>query len=353
MDVTVEDSATKGVRYLCDNGITRIPPRYVLPLSDRAQLAPAVRKPNVQLPVVDVGQLLSPDRASVLETLDRACKEYGFFQVVNHDVDGEAIRKMIDVGKRFFELPFEERERYMTTDVRSSVRYGTSFNQTKDRVFCWRDFLKLTCHPHDGVLPHWPSSPADLREEAASYAKHVKSLFLVVMAAVLESLGVGTSALDEFDAGSQLMVLNCYPACPEPDLTLGMPPHSDYGFLTFVLQDEVEGLQVLRGDEWITVDPVPNAFVVNVGDHLEIFSNGRYRSVLHRVLVNSSRSRLSVASLHSLPFDSVVRPSPELVDDENPRMYVDTDFAAFLDYMSSCEPQRKNFVESRKLTHLP
>ncbi|RZR86859.1 hypothetical protein BHM03_00014144 [Ensete ventricosum] len=158
----------------------------------------------------------------------------------------------------------------MTTDVRSSVRYGTSFNQTKDRVFCWRDFLKLTCHPHDGVLPHWPSSPADLREEAASYAKHVKSLFLVVMAAVLESLGVGTSALDEFDAGSQLMVLNCYPACPEPDLTLGMPPHSDYGFLTFVLQDEVEGLQVLRGDEWITVDPVPNAFVVNVGDHLEV-----------------------------------------------------------------------------------
>ncbi|XP_009418887.2 probable 2-oxoglutarate-dependent dioxygenase SLC1 [Musa acuminata AAA Group] len=353
MDVTVENRAMKGVRYLCENGITRIPPRYVLPLSDRPRLAPAVRKPNLQLPVVDVGQLLSPDRASVLETLDRACKEYGFFQVVNHDVDGEAIRRMIDVGKRFFELPFEERERYMTTDVRSAVRYGTSFNQTKDRVFCWRDFLKLSCHPHDTVLPHWPSSPTDLREEAASYAKHVKSLFLVVMAAVLESLGVGTSALDEFDAGSQLMVLNCYPACPQPDLTLGMPAHSDYGFLTFVLQDEVEGLQVLYRDEWITVEPVPNAFVVNVGDHLEIFSNGRYSSVLHRVLVNSSTSRLSVASLHSLPFDSVVRPSPELVNEENPRMYVDTDFAAFLDYMSSCEPQRKNFVDSRKLTRRP
>ena len=81
MDVTVENRAMKGVRYLCENGITRIPPRYVLPLSDRPRLAPAVRKPNLQIPVVDFGQLLSPDRASVLETLDRACKEYGFFQV--------------------------------------------------------------------------------------------------------------------------------------------------------------------------------------------------------------------------------------------------------------------------------
>lgn len=85
----------------------------------------------------------------------------------------------------------------------------------------------------------------------------------------------------------------------------------------------------------------------------QIFSNGRYSSVLHRVLVNSSRSRLSVASLHSLPFDSVVQPSPGLVNEENPRMYVDTDFAAFLDYMSSCEPQRKNFIDSRKLTRRP
>lgn len=122
------------------------------------------------------------------------------------------------------------------------------------------------------------------REEAASYAKHVKSLFLVVMAAVLESLGVGTSALDEFDAGSQLMVLNCYPACPQPDLTLGMPAHSDYGFLTFVLQDEVEGLQVLHRDEWITVEPVPNAFVVNVGDHLEV---SQYATKIYRIMPRS------------------------------------------------------------------
>ncbi|KAI3910650.1 hypothetical protein MKW92_025305, partial [Papaver armeniacum] len=81
-----------------------------------------------------------------------------------------------------------------------------------------------------------------------------------------------------------------------------------------------------------------------------IFSNGRYKSVLHRVFVNSLRDRISVASLHSLPLDSMIRPSPKLIDEENPKLYKDTDFKSFLEYISSCEPKMKNFLESRKLT---
>ena len=102
----------------------------------------------------------------------------------------------------------------------------------------------------------------------------------MTMVAILESLGlVGTTEnkteeddniIEEFQDGSQLMVVNCYPPCPEPNLTLGMPPHSDYGFLTLLLQDEVEGLQIQYQDKWITVQPIANSFVVNVGDHLEV-----------------------------------------------------------------------------------
>ncbi|XP_064958501.1 probable 2-oxoglutarate-dependent dioxygenase SLC1 [Musa acuminata AAA Group] len=343
-----ETNYMKRVRHLCDNGITKVPSKYVLPLPDRPQLAPAARKPSLKLPVIDVGQLLSPDRTEVLATLDRACKEYGFFQTVNHSIAGEVTRRMIDVGKRFFELRFEERAKYMKTDVRGPVTYGTSFNQTKDRVFCWRDFLQLSCHPLDSVLPWWPTSPMDLRDEVVSYAKHIKSLFLVLMAAVPESLGADPAILKEFDDGSQLMAINCYRACTETDLTLGMPPHSDYGFLTFVLQDELEGLQVLHRGEWITVEPLPNSVIVNVGDHLEIYSNRRYKIVLHRALVNTSKSRLSMASLHSVSFDRVVRLSPELVDKDHPKLYKDTDFAAFLTDTSCCETKHKHFLESRK-----
>ncbi|GMY09329.1 protein DMR6-LIKE OXYGENASE 2-like isoform X1 [Fagus crenata] len=278
--------------------------------------------------------------------------------LINHDIPRDVTENMIDVSKRFFELPFEERSKYMSRDMRAPVRYGTSSNQNKD-VFCWRDFLKLSCHdPLSDVLPLWPSSPVDLRQAVINYSKNTKFLYLMLTEAILESLGlVGITNIEqeyddelrEFKDGSQLIVVNCYPACPEPELTLGLPTHTDYGLLTLLFQDEVQGLQIQHEGRWVTVQPLPDSLVVNVGDHLEIFSNGRYKSVMHRVLVNASKSRISVASLHSLPFDSVVQPSPKLINEDNPRRYMDTDFASFLDYSSSDEPKKKSFLESRKL----
>lgn len=86
-----------------------------------------------------------------------------WMQLTNHGIPNEVILNMVEGSKRFFELPFEERSKYMSTDMYAPVRYGTSFNQNKDRVFCWRDFLKLSCQPLSGVLPFWPSSPVDFR----------------------------------------------------------------------------------------------------------------------------------------------------------------------------------------------
>lgn len=127
----------------------------------------------------------------------------------------------------------------------------------------------------------------------ATYAKETKQLFMAIMKAILESLGImednqevmtkekdnndNNNIMEELDNGSQMLVTNFYPPCPEPDLTLGMHPHSDYGFLTLLLQDEVEGLQIQFQDKWLTVQPIPNAFVVNIGDHLEVSSACNWR----------------------------------------------------------------------------
>ncbi|TKY62073.1 2-oxoglutarate/Fe(II)-dependent dioxygenase [Spatholobus suberectus] len=355
-----ESQFQKGVKQLCEKGhLHAVPKKYILPVSDRPTKSvedPNVAKQNLQLPIIDFAELLGPNRPQVLQSLANACEQYGFFQLVNHCISDDVVRSMIDVSGRFFDLPFEERAKYMTTDMRAPVRCGTSFSQTKDSVLCWRDFLKLLCHPLLDFLPHWPASPVDFRKVVATYAEETKHLFQVVMEAILESLGimetnqeVEDNILKDLQNGSQMMVANFYPPCPQPDLTLGMPPHSDYGFLTLLLQDEVEGLQIQYQDKWVTVQPIPNAFVVNIGDHLEIYSNGKYKSVLHRVLVNEVKSRVSVASLHSLPFNCTVRPSPKLVDEANPKRYMDTDFGTFLAYVSTGEPNKKDFLESRKL----
>ncbi|CAL0299345.1 unnamed protein product [Lupinus luteus] len=365
-DDTPKSQYEKGVKLLIDNGLKKVPKKYIFPESDRSAARntedPNVAKQNLQLPIIDFADLLGPCRTQVLQSLANACEEYGFFQLVNHGISNDVIKNMLDVSGRFFNLPFEERAKYITSDVRAAVRYGTSFNQTKDTVFCWRDFLKLLCNPLPDYLPHWPSSPLDFRQAAATYAEETKYLFLTLMEAIIESLGIieadqeketvenDNDILKDLKDGSQMMISNFYPECPEPDLTLGMPPHSDYGFLTLLLQDEVEGLQIQFQEKWVTVQPIPNAFVINIGDHLEIYSNGKYKSVLHRVLVNSVKSRRSVASLHGLPFSHTVRPSSKLIDEVNPKRYADTDFNSFLSYISTTELKRKDFLDSRRLT---
>lgn len=107
----------------------------------------------------------------------------------------------------------------------------------------------------------------------SSYAAANQRLFKELMEALLEAMGItGGGVLEELDAGTQMLMVNCFPACPEPELTLGMPPHSDYGFLTVLLQDQVNGLEVNdhRDGDWLLVEPLPSALVVNVGDHLEV-----------------------------------------------------------------------------------
>ncbi|KAI3909313.1 hypothetical protein MKW92_005002 [Papaver armeniacum] len=352
MEMKNEDSSSssesiirnKGVKHLCETGIANVPNRYIFPAAQRNneedQVVSNLSGLNLKLPIIDFTELQGPNRIQVLDSLAKACENY---------------------GRRFFQQPMEERSKFMTTDVRAPIRYGTSFNQRTDSIFCWRDFLKLVCHSMEDSLPHWPTSPSDFRDSICEYVKENKFLFLKIMEAITESLGivpkttrndnddvVNDFVTKEFENGSHVMVINYYPSCPQPELTLGMPPHSDYGFLTLLLQDEVEGLQIQHEGQWVIVEPIPNSFVVNVGDHLEIFSNGRYKSVLHRAIVNSNKSRTSVASLHSMPFINMVRPSPKLINEKNPRSYLDTDFATFLDFLSSSELKEKNFLDSRK-----
>ncbi|KAK8509540.1 hypothetical protein V6N12_001630 [Hibiscus sabdariffa] len=146
-----------------------------------------------------------------------------------------------------------------------------------------------------------------------NYAEAVQALQKQLMEVIVETLGLNFGTLhNEIEEGSQVMAINCYPACPEPDLTL-------------------EG-----------------AFIVQLGDQIQVMSNGKYKSVVHQVTLSAEKKRLSIASLHSLPLNKKIGPAPELVDEQHPASYKEFSFRDFLDYISSNNNADGRFIDSIK-----
>lgn len=111
------------------------------------------------------------------------------------------------------------------------------------------------------------------RDVVSTYCKEVRELGLKLLGVISESLGLEREYIEKVlgDEQGQHMAINYYPPCPEPDLTYGLPAHTDPNTLTILLLDhQVPGLQVLKDGKWIAVDPHPNALTVNIGDQLQV-----------------------------------------------------------------------------------
>ncbi|CAB4269582.1 unnamed protein product [Prunus armeniaca] len=329
-------------------GVPHVPQRYVLPPSQRPN--PSSSRLSTTLPIVDLSSLQSPSlRPQIINNIRMASKEIGFFQVVNHGIPSSVMEDALSAANEFFNLPLEEKMLLGSDSVHAPVRYGTSMNHVVDRVHFWRDFIKHYSHPISKWIHLWPSNPSCYKEKMGNYAKAVQVLQEQIMELVLESLGLNPKYLqEEVESGSQLVAVNCYPACPEPELALGMPPHSDYGSITILLQS-CPGLQVKdQNSNWQSVPAIEGALLVQLGDQMEVLSNGHYKSVLHRATVSAEKSRLSIASLHSLSLDKKVGPAPMLVDKQHPQSYKEFSFSDFLDFITNNDIVQERFIDTLK-----
>lgn len=297
---------------------SKIPESYIRPESDRPCLSQVSEFENV--PIIDLG---SQNRTQIVKQIGEACSSYGFFQVINHGVSLEALKNTAEVASEFFKLPVEEKLKLYSDDPTKTMRLSTSFNVNKEEVHNWRDYLRLHCYPLDNYVPEWPSNPSSFKETVANYCKEVRELGLRIEEYISESLGLEKDYLrNVLGEQGQHMAVNYYPPCPQPELTYGLPGHTDPNALTILLQDlDVAGLQVLKDGKWLAVNPHPDAFVINIGDQLQALSNGLYKSVWHRAIVNADKPRLSVASFLCPGTEALICPAKPLTENGTGAVY--------------------------------
>ncbi|KAI4962616.1 hypothetical protein ZWY2020_028722 [Hordeum vulgare] len=242
------------------------------------------------IPVVDLAVLVNGDaweRAQAVRHLGRACQDWGFFMVTNHGVPETLQSAMMDACRELFSLPPEQKQEHLDAGPMDPVRVGTGFNSAVDGARYWRDYVKMFAHPE----LHCPAKPESLRG----------GLLLELTAAISEPGARGRPRAQRLDlaSGLQILVGNHY------------PPSSDHGLLTLLFQNGVDGLQVKHDGRWLLAKPIlaPSSSSPAIS---WIVSNGRYKGVLHRALVDREQVRMSCVTLIGPCLDAVVEPVPEL-----------------------------------------
>ncbi|KAH7677883.1 Flavanone 3-dioxygenase protein [Dioscorea alata] len=335
------------VQSLSESGITTIPERYIKPASLRPEIGTPCSK-DLSIPVIDLSGLKQdqPSCNSTMQAISDAVREWGFLQVVNHGVSPALMKKAREDWRNFFHLPMEEKHKYANSP-KTYEGYGSRLGIEKGAILDWGDYYFLHLLPKSLKDPNkWPSLPPSIKDIIEEYGKEVVKLCERLMKAMSVSLGVDEEYLQRAFGGEDVgvcMRTNYYPKCPQPELTLGLSAHSDPGGMTVLLVDDrVQGLQVRKDKVWVTIKPVPDAFIVNVGDQIQVLSNAIYKSVEHRVMVNANEERISIAFFYNPRSDLLIGPAPELVTPDRPALYQPMTYDDYRLFIRKQGPQGKS-----------
>lgn len=285
-------------------------------------MPPSRRLGFSEVPVVDIGPLVAggPERArSTVDALARACGEVGFVQVTNHGVPKAALGKLVDEAARFFALPIEEKMKvaiensprfrgYLPLKYKGEVDEGTNLQEA---------FIVFHERPADGGSPmngpnQWPAGMPVFKAAMLAYFAAVEKLARALLPGFAAALGFRRDFFDTmFEDPMTMLKLNHYPAqeAPKHDKEIGVVGHADSGGFTILWQDQVGGLEVLnKVGEWVVVPPIEGAYVINIGDMMQIWTGGRFSSTPHRVVNRYGKDRYSIPFFVNPNYRTVVRP---------------------------------------------
>ncbi|KAF2305382.1 hypothetical protein GH714_004543 [Hevea brasiliensis] len=284
-----------------------VPHRYVRPevhLLSISSSSDAASK--FQVPVIDMHRCIP--RSPWIQSW-RSCTMHA----KTGDFSSFLVKKMKKEIQEFFNLPMEEKKKYWQQEG-DMEGFGQAFVVSEEQKLDWGDMFYMLTLParlrkpiycqsflfHSGSL--FLSLPIDTVE---AYSSELEKLATKILGLIAKVLRIDPNYMrDLFEGGFQAMRMNYYPPCPQPDLVIGLSAHSDAVALTILLQvNEMEGLQIKKDGNWVPIKPLPNAFIINIGDILEILTNGIYRSIEHRATVNSDKERLSIATFYNPRLD--------------------------------------------------
>ncbi|KAJ9136415.1 hypothetical protein P3X46_033498 [Hevea brasiliensis] len=343
------------VQSLVQAGLAEIPSQYIQPHENR----PIHKKDNgagiMNIPVLDLFGFDPEHRDSVRKAIGEACREWGAFQVTNHGVPIELMDQIRSVGFSFFnDCPFQDKLKY-ACDPTSAASEGYGSKMLVDNSNCgvldWRDYFDHHTLPLSRRNPsRWPHFLPNYREVVGKHSDEMKVLAQKLLGLISESLGLPSSGIEnavgEF---YQNITISYYPPCPQPDLTLGLQSHSDMGAITLLIQDQVEGLQVLKESQWFTVRPLCDAIVAILSDQIEIISNGKYKSAQHRAITNSRRPRLSVATFHDPAKKMKISPAFQLVNESSSPRYREVNYEDYVSSWYSKGPEGKRNIDALRI----
>ncbi len=278
------------------------------------------------VPVID---LASTNQDALIDQIASACSQYGFFQVIGHGIPAELIREYREQFRLYFQLPEETKLAWKRNESNSRGFFDDELTkQRRDWKQCLdfgvpnsRDWSTCDNDPANECLDGWNQLPSmDIlpmfRPTVTKYFDACAELSDRI--AILMAKGLGQDENSDIlrdlrENHSSYLRTNYYPPCNEAGedgvKPLGISPHQDAGFLTVLLQDDdCHSLQVLKDEKWITVHPEPGAFTINTGDMAQVWSNGKYKAPLHRVLSDENKERYSAPFFYNPPYETMVQP---------------------------------------------
>jgi isopenicillin N synthase-like dioxygenase len=302
-----------------------------------------------EISVIDLAPLWGDDARGlprVAAEIGHACREIGFFYIKRHGIDERAIADLFAASRRFFALPLDAKVPISITNGKSDRGYVGFGEENLDperpgdakeafnvgRVLAPDDPDVLAGKPFH-ALNQWPDL-SGFQPVLIAYLGAMQLLCEHLHRAFALDLGLPTEFFHPYiDAPIMTLRLLHYPPHPksDDDRLFGAAPHTDYGSLTILAQDDSGGLQVRRRDgRWMDAPPIPGTFVCNIGDCLMRWSNDIYVSTPHRVINRSGRDRYSVAFFFDTNADAPIVGLPGCVSAERPARYPATTTAQYL-----------------------